>query len=204
VSERVQEAAEEIVRNESIIIGRFARLIRRKISAMKIVVHGAMSLGKFLNTGKDFVIAGLEGDVSRALSERSLKRSPLSDVATMMRSFDAAARAAMARQPLADIDYLEPWVKIWVNQVSEEFVAAYVEAALANQFIPANEEDRQLLLDVLVADCLSWEIDNALAFHPHRADAPIRALRDLIRHFAVPAPESVVKPPQPAAAGSAA
>ena len=43
-----------------------------------------------LNTGNDFIILDFEGEPRKTLGERLLKRSPLVDVAGMLRSFDYA------------------------------------------------------------------------------------------------------------------
>ena len=54
------------------------------------------------------------------LGERLLKRSPLLDVAGMLRSFDYAGAAALRLENPADAARLEPWARAWVESISAQ------------------------------------------------------------------------------------
>src|SRR5205823_718733 len=86
-----QESARVLVDNESAIVRGFSSLLGHKLTARRIRVHGDYHLGQVLFTGKDYVIIDFEGSRDRTLSERRRKRSALSDVAGMVRSFQFTA-----------------------------------------------------------------------------------------------------------------
>ena len=85
---------EVLLKREADVLRTFHQLTSRPIRA-GIRCHGDYHLGQVLWTGKDFVIIDFEGEPLKSVGERRLKRSPMRDVAGMIRSFDYAAWAAL-------------------------------------------------------------------------------------------------------------
>src|SRR5260370_42149747 len=78
----------------------FQLFSRQRLSALLTRVHGDYHLGQVLFTGNDFVIIDFEGEPARPLEQRRKKRSPLQDVAGMLRSFHYAAYAPLLQQAI--------------------------------------------------------------------------------------------------------
>src|SRR3989475_5090040 len=125
-----QGEAQRVLDLEERLHRRFRLLRDSKISGLRIRVHGDYHLGQVLYTGNDFVIIDFEGEPTRPLSVRRLKRSPLRDVAGMLRSFHYASYAALLGQTPGvrpeDFATLEPWARFWYLAVSAAFLNGYL------------------------------------------------------------------------------
>jgi maltokinase len=109
-------------------VGAMGRVIRH---------HGDFHLGQTLWADDDWVILDFEGEPARSLPERRRKRSPLRDVAGMLRSF---AYAASASQLLRGVDPPPGWEQ----RARGEFLTGYRETIDPN-LVPAGPSMEKLL-----------------------------------------------------------
>ncbi len=175
----------QIVDLEDRILGRARQILDQRIDAQRIRIHGDYHLGQVLYTGKDFVIIDFEGEPARPLGERRIKRSPLRDVAGMIRSFHYAAYTALAREMEDRLDrdnpsYLEPWVLLWYAWVSASFLKSYMAAARPAGFLPATDGQTRLLLETLMLDKALYELRYELNNRPGWVRIPIQGLLQLL------------------------
>ena len=89
-----------ILEHKRDITERFRALIARGIGGLRLRIHGDYHLKEVLRTNSDFVIIDFGGHPWLPLGERRIKRSPLRDVASMMRSFHLAG--LITRQRLCE------------------------------------------------------------------------------------------------------
>lgn len=184
LSEDIRGEATEILSSEQEILNRLKKILERKISAMKIRVHGDYHLGQVLFTGKDFVIIDFEGEPVRALSERRLKRSPLRDVAGMMRSFHYAAYGALLQHAAIrpeDIPQLEPWIEPWYHYVSRIFLRSYLNTVRNAPFMPKEREEFEILLQALILEKAVYEIGYELNNRPDWVIIPVKGVRYILK-----------------------
>lgn len=159
-------------------------ITNQKFAAKKIRIHGDYHLGQVLFTGKDFYIIDFEGEPLKSLSERRLKRSPLRDVAGMLRSFHYAAFAALfLRKTIAaeDIAFLQTWAEDWYTTVSETFLQSYYETIGEVGLLPKNTKHRDQLMKIFLMDKAIYELGYELNNRPDWVIIPLRGIRSLLK-----------------------
>jgi maltose alpha-D-glucosyltransferase/alpha-amylase len=188
LGERDRADAEDLLARDGDVLRRFSALIDRRVRAARIRVHGDLHLGQVLFTGRDFLIIDFEGEPSRSLSERRVKRTPLRDVAGMLRSFHYAAVTALldafARglvEPDSDAAReLAAWGTHWNDWVSAAFLACYLETAGDAPWIPADPDALALVLDTALLEKAIYELAYELNNRPDWVAVPLRGIRDLL------------------------
>jgi len=186
IPEELRENAQQILDSEESIIKRFHLIRNGKISASRIRCHGDYHLGQLLYTGKDFIIIDFEGEPARSLSERRIKRSPLRDVAGMIRSFHYAAHSALLQQAsLAlkpeDLPALEHWAQFWYVWVSSSFLMSYLDGVEQAQLLPDNPEQLGILLDAYLLEKAIYEIGYELNNRPDWLKVPLQGILQLMK-----------------------
>ena len=175
--------AEAVLALETEILNHTGRFLEKKFAAMQIRIHGDYHLGQVLFTGKDFVIIDFEGEPSRTLSERRIKRSPLRDVAGMLHSFHYAAYAVLYQRDyvrIEDLPFLEPWAEAWHRSVGGSFLSSYLDVAAEAGFIPDSREDVEAMLSVFLLDKAIYVLGYELNNRPAWVVIPLRQIRSLL------------------------
>ena len=162
------------------ILDAFSILLERSINATRIRVHGDYHLGQVLNTGEDFIILDFEGEPRKTLAERLRKRSPLVDVAGMLRSFDYALEACLLRREKEDQDRLKAWALEWLNLVSAAFLEGYRSAAAGASFLPPTDQEFDALLKIFLLDKAIYEIGYELNYRPDFLPIPLSAINRMV------------------------
>ena len=125
---------------------------------MKIRCHGDFHLGQLLVTDAlDIVVIDFEGEPSVPISVRREKRTPLSDVAGMLRSFDYLSKMIFP-------DAVDRKVsKALLSEISQIFLREYKEKMSGATVLPSGPGFAILLEACLVRKAfyeLSYEINN--------------------------------------------
>ncbi len=171
-----------LVKNKALIEDTFKALRHEKIDSLKIRIHGDYHLQHVLFTGCDFIIIDFEGEPTRSISERRLKRSPLRDVAGMIRSFHYAAFAGLREMPLdpSTSMSLERWADQWYKCCAIAFLKSYTQTVNGTGLIPSDEPSFKNLLNAFLLEKSIYELAYELNNRPAWASIPIRGIWDLL------------------------
>jgi maltose alpha-D-glucosyltransferase / alpha-amylase len=175
-----------LLQRENELRVRFGSLRHIKTDAVRIRHHGDFHLGQVLYTGRDFVIIDFEGEPARPLSERRLKRSPLRDVAGMLRSFQYAAYAALYGQVPGvtvrheNLEQLNAAAEVWTAWVGAAYMKGYLSAAANAPYIPESQEALRVLLDGFLLEKAVYEVAYELNNRPDWVRIPLTGIAKLI------------------------
>jgi maltokinase len=137
-----------------------------------IRTHGDYHLGQTLYADGDWIILDFEGEPARGLSERRRKRSPLRDVAGMLRSFAYAASASELQRGVVAPE-------AWEQSTREEFLAGYLETADPT-LLPVGPEAMKRLLTVFELEKAVYELRYELDNRPDWVRIPVAGIVRLL------------------------
>jgi len=135
-----------------------------------IRTHGDYHLGQTMWAEDDWVILDFEGEPARSLTERRRKRSPLRDVAGMLRSF---AYLAIASGGSHD----------WEEQARSTFLEGYLETVDAT-LLPSGQAAIDRMLSVYELEKAVYELRYELDNRPEWVSIPVAGILRLIDQVA--------------------
>ncbi len=161
IAGRGQEVRERL---GALAVGSAGRIIRH---------HGDYHLGQVLRDADGhWVVLDFEGEPARSLTERRAKRSPLRDVAGMLRSF---AYAASASQILNDV----PAPHGWETAVRDAFLEGYLEAA-DTTLLPPGRQGIDRLLNVFELEKAVYELRYEIDHRPDWVSIPVAGIARML------------------------
>jgi maltose alpha-D-glucosyltransferase/alpha-amylase len=187
LSERDRELAQELLEREEQVLGVFQGVLDIH-SGCRIRIHGDLHLGQVLFTGRDFVFVDFEGEPARSFAERRLKRSPMRDVAGMLRSYQYAGQSAVddlvQKGSLAadDSEGLRPYRLAgdrWAYWASVAFLQGYLPGARQANLLE-DDDDMATDLRAQLLEKALYELRYELGNRPDWVHLPLLGLRSLL------------------------
>lgn len=175
--------AENIFARRDEVLNIMKRIYHKKMDTWKIRIHGNFHLEQVLFTGKDLSFIGFAGDPLRTYSERRLKRSPLRDVASIVRSFYYAAYEGIwmnNEYHTDDVNKQFYAADLWAYYVSGIFVKAYLDKVQHTELVPGNIDDIRILLKTYLMERTLQSLQSEIVYRPEWSGVPIRLLRKML------------------------
>jgi trehalose synthase-fused probable maltokinase len=161
------------------ILGR-GQDVREKLAALSYVnaggkvirTHGDLHLGQTMLGDRGWVVLDFEGEPARPLPERRLKRSPLRDVAGMLRSFSYVTAGASL---LRGVDAPQGWE----DRARDRFLSGY-HRAVDSALLPPGEQATNQLLSVFELEKAVYELRYELNNRPDWVAIPVSGILRLL------------------------
>jgi trehalose synthase-fused probable maltokinase len=166
------EALQPIAGRGQDVRERLAARAQVGVGGRVIRTHGDYHLGQTLRTPSGWVIIDFEGEPARPLPERRQKRSPLRDVASMLRSFayvTSAVEILHGRRAPRDFE----------QDARERFLEQYF-AEVESSLLPAGEAAVTNLLSIFELEKAIYELQYELNNRPDWVSIPVAGIRRLL------------------------
>jgi len=176
-------ALDSLLVRKAEIVSLFKKIYSKKFDVVKTRTHGTLGLSQVLLTGKDVAIHDFGGIPSRSYSETRLKRSPLIDVASMIRSYYYAAYEGFlttAHVKQEEIVHLLPYADIWVHYMSGFFLRSYFETVKDTDLIPKSKDDLKIMMQYFAMEKALYALEYEVLNRHHRLIIPLSMIRDVL------------------------
>ena len=169
---RVTEAVPELVDHAPRIERAFRRMLEVPTPLPLQKIHGDLHLGQVLRTLSGWIVLDFEGEPAASPDERRALRSPLRDVAGMLRSFDYAAQQLLVGAD--DDEQLRDRALAWAEHNRSAFCDGY--AGVAGR----DPREQHVLLTALELDKAVYEVAYEHANRPDWLGVPLASIARLV------------------------
>ncbi len=170
VSRLAESLAAEVV--DAGVAGETPVLVTPVDAGMAIRTHGDYHLGQVLWAGDDWLVVDFEGEPARPIADRRRKRSPLRDVAGMLRSLAYVAAAA------AVLNGVEV-PAAWQDQARASFLDGYLGTIDAD-LLPGDADSISQLARLFELEKALYELRYELDHRPGWVEIPAAGIRGLL------------------------
>lgn len=168
-----QEALEPIRHRGQEVRDMLRDLAHAGAGGRTIRTHGDYHLGQCLLTDKrGWVILDFEGEPARTLPERRQKRSPLRDVAGMLRSFAYAAVAS-------ELQRGTPAPEGWEDRARSAFLDSYLEH-VDSRLLPHGQSNTERMLQIFELEKAVYELRYEMNNRPDWVRIPVAGIARLL------------------------
>jgi len=166
------EAVRPIVWRGEEVRDKLSSLARIGTAGRAIRTHGDYHLGQTLRTERGWVVLDFEGEPARSLPERRRKRSPLRDVAGMLRSLSYAAAGSRLLHGVPAPDG-------WEARARARFLDGY-RGAVDPALLPHGSGATEQLLAVYELEKAVYELRYELNNRPEWVGIPVAGIARLL------------------------
>jgi maltose alpha-D-glucosyltransferase / alpha-amylase len=187
LAERAAQLPPAVAAAAQAVLARRAALLRSTpaghgtVQGLKIRCHGNYQLRQVLLKRNDFVITDFEGSPEQNVADQRRRSSPLTDVASMLRSFAYARHMALQQLTLVSVDERGRWegqLDEWEQQTRRAFLSSYDEVARPSGLYESFA-DAQPLLRLFELQGACADLQQELLSRPDWAAVPLRTLAAL-------------------------
>ncbi len=169
---------------ENELLEQLKRIFDHKIESDKIRIHGDLTLEQIAVKGEDFIFLNFDGDPDQPFSQRRLRRSPVKDIANLLRSFHYASGLALEQQSAGlraeQREFLQGWLDETYRCLAAEFITAYRKATNGRRLLPEDEHDLRTLLRTFMIEKALQEVRYDLRHRPEQVSVGLRGLLGLV------------------------
>jgi maltose alpha-D-glucosyltransferase/alpha-amylase len=184
---RDQELLRDLFDSEDLLLRSLQGVLEVR-RGLRFRIHGDLHLGQVLFTGRDYVFVDFEGEPARSFGERRLKRSPMRDVAGMLRSYqyagyaavdDLVARGVVEEGSADEVAGYERSGARWAYWASVSFLQGYLPIARGAGFLPPEDELAHDFEAHMLEKAL-YELRYELGNRPDWVHLPLLGMRQLL------------------------